>query len=43
MQVKFMAVKIDQCFEGVISGVTDRGIYVEDRENKYEGPGKISK
>ena len=42
MQVKFMEDKIDQCFEGVISGVTDRGIYVEILENKCEGFIKIS-
>ena len=41
MQVKFMEDKIDQCFEGVISGVTDRGIYVEIVENKCEGFIKI--
>jgi ribonuclease R/exosome complex exonuclease DIS3/RRP44 len=34
--------KIDQYFEGVISGVTDRGIYVEIIENKCEGMVKIS-
>jgi ribonuclease R/exosome complex exonuclease DIS3/RRP44 len=42
MQVKFMENKIDQHFEGVISGVTDRGIYVEIIENKCEGMVKIS-
>lgn len=42
MQVKFMENKIDQCFEGIISGVTDRGIYVEIVENKCEGMVKIS-
>jgi len=42
MQVKFMEDKIDQYFEGVISGVTDRGIYVEIIENKCEGMVKIS-
>ena len=42
MQVKFMEDKINQLFEGVISGVTDRGIYVEIIENKCEGLVKIS-
>ena len=42
MQVKFMVDKINQVFEGVISGVTDRGIYVEIIENKCEGLVKIS-
>ena len=34
--------KINQLYEGVISGVTDRGIYVEIIENKCEGLVKIS-
>ncbi len=42
MQVKFMQDKIDQAFEGVISGVTDRGIYVEIIENKCEGLVRVS-
>ena len=42
MQVKFMEDKIDQSFNGVISGVTDRGIYVEIIENKCDGLVKIS-
>lgn len=42
MQVKFMEDKLGQHFEGVISGVTDRGIYVEIIENKCEGMVKIS-
>ena len=42
MQVKFMEDKINQLYEGVISGVTDRGIYVEIIENKCEGLVKIS-
>ena len=42
MQVKFMEDKINQLYQGVISGVTDRGIYVEIIENKCEGLVKIS-
>ena len=37
MQIKFMEDKVGKIFEGVISGVTDRGIYVELVENKCEG------
>ncbi|MDG1965552.1 MAG: ribonuclease R [Flavobacteriaceae bacterium] len=42
MQVKFMEDKIEQSFEGVISGVTERGMYVELMANKCEGMVKIS-
>lgn len=42
MQVKFMQDKIDQGFDGLISGVTDRGMYVEIIENKCEGMVKVS-
>jgi len=37
MQVKYMADRKDQNFLGVISGVTDWGIYVEIISNKCEG------
>ena len=36
-QVEFMQDKVGQVFEGVISGVTDWGIYVELTESKCEG------
>ena len=41
MQIKFMENQIGQVFEGVISGVTDRGLYVEIIENKCEGMVRI--
>lgn len=36
-QVEFMSDKIGQVFEGVISGISDWGIYVELNETKCEG------
>ena len=33
----FMEDKVGEEFEGVITGVTDRGLYVEIVENKCEG------
>lgn len=37
MQVVFMSNHIGKQYKGVISGVTERGIYVEINENKCEG------
>ena len=42
MQVRFMEDKIGLSYEGVISGVTDRGLFVEIIENKCEGLVKIT-
>jgi ribonuclease R len=36
-QVEYMSSKVGQTFEGVISGVTDWGIYVEEKESASEG------
>ena len=41
MQVKYMQDHKDQVFDGVISGVTEWGIYVEIVENKCEGMVRI--
>jgi exoribonuclease R len=41
MQVKYMEDHKDQEFEGVISGVTEWGIYVEIIDNKCEGMVRI--
>jgi ribonuclease R len=40
-QVEYMSDKIGQVFEGTISGVSEWGIYVEEKETKSEGMIKI--
>jgi ribonuclease R len=42
MQVIFMEDKVGKLYDGVISGVTDRGLYVELIENKCEGMIRVS-
>ena len=37
MQVVYMERHLGEIFKGVISGVTDRGLFVELNENKCEG------
>ncbi|MEJ2596548.1 MAG: S1 RNA-binding domain-containing protein, partial [bacterium] len=36
-QVEFMQDKVGQTFDGVVSGLTDWGLYIEILENKCEG------
>ena len=36
-QVEYMSERVGQTFDGVISGVTEWGIYVEEKETKSEG------
>lgn len=40
-QVEYMSSRIGQIFDGVISGVTEWGIYVEEKETKCEGMIKL--
>jgi len=35
--VEYMGNKVGQTFDAVISGVTDWGLYVEDKESSAEG------
>ena len=41
-QVEFMAPKVGQEFDGIISGVSDWGLYVEEKESKSEGMIRLS-
>ncbi len=40
-QVEYMSARVGQTFDGVISGVTEWGIYVEEKETKCEGMVKL--
>ena len=40
-QVEYMSSRVGQTFQGVISGVTEWGLYVEEKETKSEGMIKI--
>ena len=42
MQVKFLKNKLGEVFDGVVSGVTEWGLYVEITKNKCEGLVKVS-
>jgi len=41
MQVKFLKPNIGKCYDGIVSGVTRWGLYVELKENSCEGLVKI--
>ena len=41
-QVEYMQPKVGETFTGVITGVTDWGIYVEEKESKSEGMVKLA-
>ncbi len=41
-QVEYMQSKIGQIFDGTITGVTEWGIYVEDKESRAEGMVRLS-
>ncbi|MBI5133901.1 MAG: ribonuclease R [Candidatus Taylorbacteria bacterium] len=40
-QVEYMSDRVGQVFEGTITGVTEWGIYIEDKETKCEGMAKL--
>ena len=37
MQVKYMSSKINKKYIGVVSGIMERGVFIETKENKCEG------
>ncbi|MCX6757665.1 MAG: ribonuclease R [Candidatus Nomurabacteria bacterium] len=36
-QVEYMSLRVGETFEGIISGITEWGLYVEEKETKCEG------
>jgi len=40
-QVEYMSSRVGQIFDGIISGVTEWGLYVEEKETKCEGMVKL--
>ena len=42
MQIKFLQNRIGKIYDGVVSGVTEWGLYIEIISNKCEGLVKIS-
>jgi ribonuclease R len=40
-QVEYMSSRVGEVFDGTISGITEWGIYVEEKESKSEGMVKI--
>ena len=41
-QVEYMSDKVGQEFDGIVTGVSDWGIYVEDKASKSEGMIRLS-
>lgn len=37
MQVKYMSDKVGYSYDGVVSGINERGLFVEIKKNKCEG------
>jgi ribonuclease R len=40
-QVEYMSERVGQTFDGIISGVTEWGLYIEEKETRCEGMARI--